>query len=137
MILVLGGIGMIPIGIILIIIGSHLEKVWDFDEDDFSIASAFGSIFLIFGLFFTAFFGTGALICHSDYKNDIIRQRLEEDRASVIAELKREDTDVLLKGIEDAKEFNEEIRKNQRNLESPWFNWITPSVYNEFDPIEY
>ena len=139
MILVLGNITLLIIGIILLIIGRRYEIK---RADEYSNVyrhcnkTFFGCVLTISNGFFAILFILVALIAHTTFDQDHKRIELEEKRTAIIQELSRED-DILLKGIEDAKDFNTELRYRQRQLDSPMYNWLTSPVWDEFETIEY
>lgn len=139
MILILGNIVLLIIGIVLLIIGHRYEVK---HEDKYKYVdrccgkTTVGSVFTIVNGLFTILFVLVALIAHTTFDQDHKRIELEEKRAAIIQELSRED-DILLQGINNAKDFNTELRYRQRQLDSPMYNWLTSPVWNEFETIEY
>lgn len=97
-------------------------------------------VILILGLFNIALFainGTLAITRNTSYYKNMWRIEIEERRAAIVQELNQADKDILLQGIQDAKEFNVELKKTQYTLAHPFANWINCPVWNEFEPIEY
>lgn len=139
MILVLGNIVLLIIGIVLLIIG-HRYDIKHEDKYEYVDSccgkTTVGSVFTIINGLFTILFVLVALIAHTTFDQDHKRIELEEKRVAIIQELSRED-DILLQGINDAKDFNTELRYRQRQLDSPMYNWLTSPVWNEFETIEY
>ena len=137
MIFTLSGIVFFVIGIILVIIGIHYEKTHGCREDEISIVSLIGGLLTIINIVIVLLLSIPSLFVHTDYAINQKRAEIEEQRAAIIQELKREDKDIMLKGIEDAKEFNQELRHNQIKSNNIWFGYVVNPAWKEFEPIEY
>lgn len=101
-----------------------------------NVCSIFGGMTMV-GTALFVLIGFVCLVERNPIYQNSLRIELEERRNAIVQELNRSDTDILLKGIEDAKEFNEEIRNEQYKLNNNWTSWLHNPVYNEFEPISY
>ena len=129
MILTLIAIGALILGIVILIIGIKVEAV-----NDNAVIGVIAIILLIGGGMFSALFLFDIAANQLPTTQYNLQLEYEETYNTLVASLKADKNNVVILADKVA-EYNIKVKKHYSLLESPWTNWLQPTINVELKTI--